>query len=199
MSLTRRQILRGCSTLIGAVAGCTGLDSPESTSNNRSRRSDDASATVEPGSVDDPATVVVRNPTGERVLLSDRATASRSNADIVASREGVERATEFAPGVPDDAAQAAQSFLEATSFEESAVYLFRDRVEECTRNRITSVSWTASGVDVEYCWEPRPSDGICAPDEDEEPTLTFVKIPAPLDPQSVTGIGTSGTGCQLTE
>lgn len=190
MSTSRRHILRGLAPLLVGLAGCA--------SSRREGPGGDGSAdsSVDPGSVSDPATVRLRN-TGDAVLQDSGEAGIGLGRQIVASRERRE-AIEFAPGVPDEQVAAAEEFLDATTFGEESVYLLRQRLESCTRHRIRSISWDASGVDYEYCWELRPSDVACEADESDR-VVTLVRIPAPLDQGVVSSTGSHGTGCEDTD
>lgn len=183
MSRSRRQVLSACTALLAGLAGCAG-----------SRRDRSEPSSVESGSIQDPTTVTLRNPSGDAVLREGDEEERVLTQSLVASRERADE-IEYEPGVPDEQAEAATQFLEETAFDEAAVYLDRLRVESCTRYRIQSVSWDESRVDYDYCWELRPPDVACETEE-REPVVMLVRIPAPLERDRLTSSGASGSGCR---
>lgn len=193
---TRRRLLQAATAMTGGLAGCSEFTtgSSESTGSDAGRRrADGSSANTE----SDPP-VVVRRAATERppIALGDRETETsdsrpgtrllRGGHAVIDSRAEAERLT-VAPGIDGDEVTA---FVDETDFQEATLYLETDRVRECFRHQLCSVSWQPTEVDTSYVRQIRAWDEACTVDERVLETR-LIRIPAALNADEVNGFGTS--------
>lgn len=210
---TRRRLLHGAAALLAGVAGCSDstspTDPPSPTEPGRSRGlgnverdpdrvvlraseeavdpplawfdgdagadadgnpAADASGGGDAGGDNGDGTTVPpddRDPSG---LVATEATAATLHVDDV------------------EGAAEARSFVANTDFDAETVYLDPHSVGECYRLRLCSVTWSESDVATRYGRILRDHDAACRADA-RDVRVTFVRIPAALDPQEVTSTG----------
>lgn len=184
--VSRRRLLAGLGGGAVGLAGCSSRTPTESSEVPERRRD----RTPEPGSERSPTTVSVRNPGGDAVLAS----LDRRPPDVLADDDWPGDGA-FAPGVPDARIDAVESFVEATEFDSESIYSLHYRPASCDRFVVRSVTWKATEVEVDACTVLRPPDERCEA-RTRAPILTLVRIPAPLDPDSVNSFGGSFGPCR---
>lgn len=197
--LTRRDALHGAVALLAGLAGCSGAESSSSRSVGAS-----PTATVQDGPRERDPTPEHYSLRGERdgwvVKLPDESAdgtdgraEDRWRHELVTSAETAESLT-----LADvDGADGARAFLAETDFETETVYLEERVVGECWELDLCSVRWESDRVETDYGRRLRPVDAACSADA-KVAVATFIRIPAPLDPDEVNQFSSgSGGGCRV--
>lgn len=192
--ITRRAALRGAAALLPVVAGCNDADTHRSTPTEGRRGPENV--------VIDPEHLTLRLPGASpavRTATDDTATTEEEERHthvhrLVADAETAGR-LEFDDRV--DAA-AAREFLDATDYDAETVYVEQTGVGECYRLELCYVGWSAEEVRTAYGRRLRDVSVSCEAD-DRDTVATLIRIPAAIDPDGVTGYGSSGSsgGCRL--
>jgi hypothetical protein len=204
---TRRGLLRTTTLLLAGLSGC-GQSSGDGGGDDGSDESGAAIVTYS-GSTTDPSTVVVRGGAERppvRLVEPDGGDAdgdgpestpaewrsSRISNVLVDTPSRADRLVVDAPDGGVDA-DAVSSFVAATTFDAEAIYLETIRVRACFRLELCRVSWSADEVETDYARVIRPYDERCAADR-RIFSSRLVRIPAPIDRESVHGFASSVGG-----
>ena len=199
---TRRALLHGAAALLAGLAGCGGSaefessyppETPENVATDPehavlrgqssdpvawfpSDRRDDGSSTDE-SSTDDPSDGGSTPP-------------DRARAREVIPDEGTAASLRFANV---DGAAAAREFVDATDFGAQTLYLESNPVGECYERVLCYVTWSADEIDTDYARVLRPYDAPCSQDR-KQTVVHLIRIPDVLDPDQVSGYGSSYGG-----
>ncbi|MBX0293508.1 hypothetical protein [Haloarcula nitratireducens] len=203
---TRRRVLHGAAGVAAALSGCgellSGSDSstraqptPTAGENGESSRGNFA------GSESNPASLALRVDTDRPPVWFDdpdregngRPTPAEHGGygyfhtnGLVDSADRAERVSVADVPNPDRI----PAFFEATDFDSETVYVESQRVEECFRLELCSVSWSPDEVRTDYGRVSRPYDVRCE-DGEKVFAVRLIRIPAALDAEEVTGYGSS--------
>lgn len=199
---TRRHALHGAVALLTGLAGCSGSGS--------SSRSNTATPT-ERGYPDDAVTAPehysLRSPDETPPVLhpADQPTADDETDEtgerpdyrhhrFITTPETVE-ALAFGDV---DGVDGAKQFLTATDFEQETVYLEQRAIPACYTLDLCYVRWGPDDIETQSARQLRPADVACEADA-QEVLATFIRIPAAIDPDDVSGYGsgTSSGECRI--
>lgn len=192
VSLTRRRALRcGAAGLLPALAGCSGLLSAERTVESNGP---DGAENVER----DPEHVYLRNPDDElpawippeeETAAGEEGARDRRhipNGGVVADRETAGR-IRYADV---EGAEQAESFVAGTDFESETLLLEAAGIGECYELKLCFLTWSQDHYHTYYTRQYRPAEFACGADDEDE-GVQFIRIPDTLDPERVTGSGSS--------
>ncbi|MBV0923632.1 hypothetical protein KTS45_05400 [Halomicroarcula limicola] len=203
---TRRRVLHGAAGIAAALSGCgellSGSDSstrsqptPTAGESGESSRGDFA------GSESDPASLALRVDTDRPPVWFDDPDREDGGRPTPAEHGGygyfrthglvdsADRAGRVSVAdVPDP--DRIPAFFEATDFDSETVYVESQLVEECFRLELCSVSWSPDEVRTDYGRVVRPYDDRCE-DGEKVFAVRFIRIPAALDAEEVSGYGSS--------
>lgn len=191
VSLTRRWALRcGVAGLLPALAGCSGLLSAEETFESNGP---DGADNVER----DPEHFYLRNaedrlpawiPEKDTDTGEERARDRRHipNSGVVADRETADR-IRYADV---DGFEQAEAFVAETDFRSETLLLEPAGVGECYELKLCFLTWSRDHYRTYYTRQYRPAEFACGAD-DEDGGVQFIRVPDTLDPERVTGSGSS--------
>jgi hypothetical protein len=190
VSLTRRRALRGGAVgLLPVLSGCSGLLSTEETFESNEP---DGMENVER----DPEHFYLRNPEDELPAWipeegtdADEGERDRRhipNRGVVADRETADR-IRYADV---DGVEEAEAFVAGTDFESETLLLEITGVNECYEPKLCFLTWSQDHYRTYYTRQYRPAEFACGAD-DEDGGVQFIRVPDTLDPDRVTGSGSS--------
>ncbi|WP_135302195.1 hypothetical protein [Haloarcula amylovorans] len=200
---TRRRVLHGAAGIAAALSGCgellSGSDSstrqqptPTGGENGESSRGNFA------GSESNPEVLALRVDTDRPPVWfedpdrEDRGRPTQSEFGSLRTNELVDSAARAdrvsVADVPNP--DRISTFFEATDFDSETVYVETQRVEECFRLQLCSVSWSSDEVRTDYGRVSRPYDVRCENNK-KVFAVRLIRIPAAIDADEVTGYGSS--------
>jgi len=167
---SRRRLLGAVSASLACVAGCA---------------TSDTDTTPGGETITDPTVVRLRNPGGERALVTPRD--QTGDGQLIQTRAAADGLS-VPPGVSTSDERALDSLLADTAFDRETLFVIEEYPMSCRDYHVQSLYWSPGWIELEYCRRLRPPDVSCVADQ-RDTVAIVVRVPGEVSRDPIVRTG----------